>query len=281
MVISWSTNWACLSAACASQKTSLWIKSQGSSEHVMQQVFKFLCAQVRYFCNVTGEDCSACRYHCIKMPDVDLSPTAYADGKFPPGCSSTDFVRIDQADFQVCSLQTPCIAASLIHCWILHARQSSLAGFWIGFKNPMLLDAEPGRQRLLLVTSCLVVQAIGIHLSGCCIDNSAESHFSFDTCRLSLRIGQTKKPCCYLRAWNCTRITGTTLQSTWEPSHRCSAYYISCSCPSKTSFWMSWKKREGSHKASMGQVRMLTSRMMLHMMRSSPLRTLAIQSCHR
>lgn len=34
------------------------------------------------------------------MPDVDLSPAAYADGKFPPGCSSKDFVRIDQADFQ-------------------------------------------------------------------------------------------------------------------------------------------------------------------------------------
>lgn len=35
------------------------------------------------------------------MPDVDLSPAAYADGKFPPGCSSKDFVKIDSADFQV------------------------------------------------------------------------------------------------------------------------------------------------------------------------------------
>lgn len=59
--------------------------------------------QVKYLCNATGEDCSACRYHCTRMPDVDLSPAAYADGKFPPGCSSKDFVRIDQAEFQVCS----------------------------------------------------------------------------------------------------------------------------------------------------------------------------------
>ena len=41
------------------------------------------------------------------MPDVDLSPAAYADGKFPPGCSSKDFVRIDQAEFQVCNSKTP------------------------------------------------------------------------------------------------------------------------------------------------------------------------------
>ena len=57
--------------------------------------------QVKYFCNETGVECSVCRYHCVTMPDVDLSPAAYADGKFPPGCSSKDFVRIDQADFQV------------------------------------------------------------------------------------------------------------------------------------------------------------------------------------
>lgn len=58
-------------------------------------------AQVKYFCNVTNEECSARRYHCIRMPDVDLSPAAYAAGKFPPGCSSKDFVLIDQAEFQV------------------------------------------------------------------------------------------------------------------------------------------------------------------------------------
>ncbi|KAL0051641.1 hypothetical protein WJX82_011053 [Trebouxia sp. C0006] len=56
--------------------------------------------QVKYICNATGEDCSACRYHCTRMPDVDLSPAAYADGRFPPGCSSKDFVRIDQAELQ-------------------------------------------------------------------------------------------------------------------------------------------------------------------------------------
>jgi len=66
--------------------------------------------QVKYICNATGEDCSACRYHCTRMPDVDLSPAAYTDGKFPPGCSSKDFVRIDQAEFQVYNSRQP------LHC---------------------------------------------------------------------------------------------------------------------------------------------------------------------
>ena len=66
------------------------------------------CLQVKYFCNETGVECSVCRYHCVTMPDVDLSPAAYADGKFPPGCSSKDFVRIDQADFQVISHLSAC-----------------------------------------------------------------------------------------------------------------------------------------------------------------------------
>lgn len=66
------------------------------------------CLQVKYFCNETGVECSVCRYHCVTMPDVDLSPAAYADGKFPPGCSSKDFVRIDQADFQVTSQLSVC-----------------------------------------------------------------------------------------------------------------------------------------------------------------------------
>ena len=54
---------------------------------------------VRYFCNVHPyEDCTELRYHCTKLPDVDLCPQAYADGRFPPGCSSKDFVRVAATD---------------------------------------------------------------------------------------------------------------------------------------------------------------------------------------
>ncbi|KAF5836213.1 hypothetical protein DUNSADRAFT_6279, partial [Dunaliella salina] len=40
-------------------------------------------------------DCTALRYHCIKHPEVNLCPEAFAQGLFPAGCSSKDFVRID------------------------------------------------------------------------------------------------------------------------------------------------------------------------------------------
>ena len=50
------------------------------------------------YCDVTGEDLTnQPRYHCIHSshPDLDISPSAYAEGNFPTGLSSADFVRID------------------------------------------------------------------------------------------------------------------------------------------------------------------------------------------
>jgi len=44
------------------------------------------------------------RYHCKKLPGVDLCPESYAEGRFPAGCTANDFVRIDQNDIQVPSL---------------------------------------------------------------------------------------------------------------------------------------------------------------------------------
>ena len=43
-------------------------------------------------------ECTQLRYHCTKLPDIDLCPQAFADGRFPAGCSAKDFIRIDQSD---------------------------------------------------------------------------------------------------------------------------------------------------------------------------------------
>lgn len=58
-----------------------------------------LCAvQVRFFCNaMPWVDCTALRYHCTKLPDIDLCPEAFADGRFPPGCTARDFIRLTGA----------------------------------------------------------------------------------------------------------------------------------------------------------------------------------------
>lgn len=53
----------------------------------------------RFFCNaMPWVDCTALRYHCTKFPDVDLCPQAFAEGRFPPGCTAKDFVRLEARD---------------------------------------------------------------------------------------------------------------------------------------------------------------------------------------
>ncbi|KAK9813885.1 hypothetical protein WJX73_003291 [Symbiochloris irregularis] len=55
----------------------------------------------RYRCSaMPWVDCTACRYHCTKVPDVDLCPQAFAEGRFPAGCSANDFIRVDQQGTQ-------------------------------------------------------------------------------------------------------------------------------------------------------------------------------------
>lgn len=54
---------------------------------------------IRYFCNVHPyEDCTDLRYHCTKFPDIDICPAAFIEGRFPPGCSSKDFIRVAATD---------------------------------------------------------------------------------------------------------------------------------------------------------------------------------------
>lgn len=53
-------------------------------------------------------DCSELRYHCLKYPDIDLCPEAFAEGRFPPGCSGKDFVRIDRKTTGVSARQCVC-----------------------------------------------------------------------------------------------------------------------------------------------------------------------------
>jgi SWI/SNF related-matrix-associated actin-dependent regulator of chromatin subfamily C len=52
--------------------------------------------KLQFFCNaMPWVDCTACRYHCTRIPDIDLCPQAFAEGRFPPGTCSKDFIKID------------------------------------------------------------------------------------------------------------------------------------------------------------------------------------------
>lgn len=51
---------------------------------------------MQFYCNaMPWVDCTACRFHCSKLPDIDLCPQAFAEGRFPPGTCSKDFIKID------------------------------------------------------------------------------------------------------------------------------------------------------------------------------------------
>ena len=92
--------------------------------------------QARFFCNaMPWVDCTALRYHCTRLPDVDLCPQAYAEGRFPPGCTAKDFIRMEPGTklpvrarcFDPCPLLPPCSAYVCIHssCKGLGASQVS------------------------------------------------------------------------------------------------------------------------------------------------------------
>jgi hypothetical protein len=84
-------------------------------------LLKYGMLQARFFCNaMPWVDCTALRYHCTKMPDVDLCPEAFAEGRFPPGCTAKDFIRIEAGKRPVCF--PPCFtskpeASTLRQCW--------------------------------------------------------------------------------------------------------------------------------------------------------------------
>ena len=55
-----------------------------------------VAAAPRFVCSaMPWVDCSASRYHCTKHADVVLCPAAYAEGRFPPGCTAKDFVKVE------------------------------------------------------------------------------------------------------------------------------------------------------------------------------------------
>ncbi|TFY73410.1 hypothetical protein EWM64_g10603, partial [Hericium alpestre] len=55
-------------------------------------------AAVTYKCDTCGVDCTAVRYHSLKVKDFELCQPCYLDGRFPSTMFSGDFVRLTHAD---------------------------------------------------------------------------------------------------------------------------------------------------------------------------------------
>jgi SWI/SNF related-matrix-associated actin-dependent regulator of chromatin subfamily C len=83
--------------ALASGKNGVTIRSGTFKTSAPQR--PAIATGIRYFCDVHPyEDCTDLRYHCTKLPDVDICPAAFIEGRFPPGCSSKDFIRVAATD---------------------------------------------------------------------------------------------------------------------------------------------------------------------------------------
>ncbi|KAI0064394.1 SWIRM-domain-containing protein [Artomyces pyxidatus] len=54
-------------------------------------------ATVTYKCDTCGSDCTAARYHSLKVKDFELCQTCYLDGRFPSSMFSGDFVKLTNA----------------------------------------------------------------------------------------------------------------------------------------------------------------------------------------
>ena len=52
---------------------------------------------LKYQCDTCGVDCTAVRYHSLKVKDFELCPPCYLDGRFPSAMYSGDFVKLTQS----------------------------------------------------------------------------------------------------------------------------------------------------------------------------------------
>jgi SWI/SNF related-matrix-associated actin-dependent regulator of chromatin subfamily C len=52
---------------------------------------------VTYKCDTCGSDCTAIRYHSLKVKDFELCQSCYLDGRFPSTMFSGDFVKLSNA----------------------------------------------------------------------------------------------------------------------------------------------------------------------------------------
>ncbi|GBG77115.1 hypothetical protein CBR_g23440 [Chara braunii] len=71
------------------------VYAQAASDAALKEMVGAKVPVVEYHCNACGTDCSRRRYHCQRQADFDLCPDCFADGKFGPGMTASDFIRMD------------------------------------------------------------------------------------------------------------------------------------------------------------------------------------------
>ncbi|KAI9509272.1 SWIRM-domain-containing protein [Russula earlei] len=68
--------------------------ANGASSGVVNGTAGRSIATVTYKCDTCGSDCTAVRYHSLKVKDFELCQPCYLDGRFPSTMFSGDFVKL-------------------------------------------------------------------------------------------------------------------------------------------------------------------------------------------
>lgn len=71
--------------------------ANGASSGVVNGSAGRSIATVTYKCDTCGSDCTAVRYHSLKVKDFELCQPCYLDGRFPSTMFSGDFVKLSSA----------------------------------------------------------------------------------------------------------------------------------------------------------------------------------------
>ena len=158
-----------------------------------------MSAQVRFFCNaMPWVDCTTCRYHCTKLPDVDLCPDAFAEGRFPPGCSGRDFIRIDQQATPVRSYDSIC-------CFMLFPVLQSGRILSKPVLKPAILCIDSKGMRSMPVAICCMFCWERSCIS--CLWALVRKHGMACLCRLKVPGETWKRSCCW-RGCSCMETIG-------------------------------------------------------------------------
>ena len=174
------------------------------------------------------------RYHCTRLPDVDLCPEAFAEGRFPPACTAADFIRIDAADPKVPTLCF-CTCTYLYKSTVLAHRPP----FCKQRRNAALTRSPVSLEPSL---RCLYMSHQGnrvpqsFYLAHCSLERIQAlqpEYVAGMRGRCRRRAGAIRSSYCCWRVWSCTVTAGQTSRSMWAQRARCQKKGLSpCPCAS-------------------------------------------------
>ena len=153
-----------------------------------------------------GVECTARRYSCAKLPGVSLCPAAFAEGRFPAGCSAQDFVLIDSG-----RTKPDMVRANML----------LMAFSWLQYA-PAMLGPIHGQNDTYLCSQLAIQARCWAADSDCCTTADLNATATYVAhrgrqifCRISSMydiVASAGLSCLMLRRWNIVTLSKATTQ---------------------------------------------------------------------